>query len=396
MGSADECRADPSRSTPPPVASPAAGHLCRGRGATTVGSTPRSPQAGGDLLGDGHRAVAPAGAAEGEREVGSCPRPRRRAAAASSRPSRRLEERPWSRAGRARSRRTGVVEAGEGPQLLDPVRVGQEAAVEHEVDVERAGRACSRTTRPWSACRPSASSSPNRSRMRSRSWWTLRSVVSTTTSASAFTGSSSSRSPLDGLGRGCSSAARAGGGGGCSRSGGPAPRCWPRGRAMPHPGARRPQRRRGPAAPRRGTGRCRRRAPTRSMVELGARGQLGHLRDERGRQVVDHEPAEVLEVVRGLRRPAPDRPVMTTNSLTIGYERTAFSHGGRAAGGWWRPAAYSAARARNPGGGAGSSMRSGMRPGVGQRVHVAGQRPVDEADEHALLHLLDRRTSSIR
>ncbi len=53
-------------------------------------------------------------------------------------------------------------------------------------------------------------------------------------------------------------------------------------------------------------------------------------------------------------------------------------------------AAYSAARARKPGGGAGSSMRSSDEAGGGQGVDVAGQRPVDERDEHALLDLLDR------
>src|SRR5689334_17448586 len=31
----------------------------------------------------------------------------------------------------------GCVETGEGSQLLDPMRVGKEPAVEHEIDVER-------------------------------------------------------------------------------------------------------------------------------------------------------------------------------------------------------------------------------------------------------------------
>ena len=44
----------------------------------------------------------------------------------------------------------------------------------------------------WSDC--SAGPAENRSRSRSRSWWTLRFDVSMTTSASAFNGSSSARS----------------------------------------------------------------------------------------------------------------------------------------------------------------------------------------------------------
>ena len=51
---------------------------------------------------------------------------------------------------------------------------------------------------------------------------------------------------------------------------------------------------------------------------------------------------------------------------------------------------YSAARARKPGGGAGSSIRCSISPCGGEGVHVPGQRPVDERDEDALLHLLDR------
>ena len=44
-------------------------------------------------------------------------------------------------------------------------------------------------------CMPGAGTSPPKIAIkRSRSWWTFRSPVSTTTSASAFTGSNSSRS----------------------------------------------------------------------------------------------------------------------------------------------------------------------------------------------------------
>ena len=85
-------------------------------------------------------------------------------------------------------------------------------------------------------------------------------------------------------------------------------------------------------------------------------------------------------------RPAPDNPVMITNSLMVG---ACFSQWRKRRRGMVAAASYSAARARNPGGGAGSSMRRSGEPGVGERVHVAGQRPVDERDEHALLHLLD-------
>ena len=53
-------------------------------------------------------------------------------------------------------------------------------------------------------------------------------------------------------------------------------------------------------------------------------------------------------------------------------------------------ASYSAARARKPGWRGGLVHVTEPQAGVGEGVHVPGQRTVDERDEHALLHLLDR------
>ena len=63
--------------------------------------------------------------------------------------------------------------------------------------------------------------------------------------------------------------------------------------------------------------------------------------------------------------------------------------GGTAGAGPWPRRRTPRLWARNPGGGAGSSMRSSARPGVEGGVQVAGQRPVVEADEHAPFDLLD-------
>ncbi len=101
----------------------------------------------------------------------------------------------------------------------------------------------------------------------------------------------------------------------CSRSGGRARRCRRRGTAGA-PG--RPTARSAASAGaerRRGRRRRRRRARRAAWPSPAREHELGDLRDELGRQVVDHEPAEVLEVVGRLRPPRPDSPVMTTNSL---------------------------------------------------------------------------------
>ena len=73
-------------------------------------------------------------------------------------------------------------------------------------------------------------------------------------------------------------------------------------------------------------------------------------------------------------RPAPDIPVMIRNSATLPLCAAVLGrddrlHTGqllgpqeRAGGGWWRPRRTRAARARNPGGGAGSSIRVTSSP----------------------------------
>ena len=58
------------------------------------------------------------------------------------------------------------------------------------------------------------------------------------------------------------------------------------------------------------------------------------------------------------------------------------------------PAGYSGARARKPGGGAGSTIRSSCETVIDHRVDVARQRAMDEADVHALLDLLDGSVST--
>jgi hypothetical protein len=145
-----------------------------------------------------------------------------------------------------------------------------------------------------------------------------------------------------------------------------------------HPGA--PARsRRARGAPRRSPARCPRRAPPGRSPAPGA-GQLGHLGDELGRQVVDDEPAEVLEVSAACDRPAPDSPVMTTKSLTLTWTSRGYLGGGRSVllGSATRTSRRGMVAASSySGAGRGTrrrrrlSMRSSVRPGVGQRVDVA-------------------------
>ena len=122
---------------------------------------------------------------------------------------------------------------------------------------------------------------------------------------------------LDGVGQALAGRRAAGGGGGCSRSGGRAPRWRPRGRGC---------RTRAPDGPQRAEARQRgrrggRRRPTTSATRGRGRArrphQLDDLRDELGGQVVDHEPAEVLEVVGGLR-PARARQPRDDDELAHG------------------------------------------------------------------------------
>ena len=89
----------------------------------------------------------------------------------------------------------------------------------------------------------------------------------------------------------------------------------------------------------------------------GVRDQLGELRDQRGRHVVDHEPPEVFEMVGGLRAPGARQP-RDHNELT----HAVFSATNSSRRGMVAASAYSSARARKPGGGAGSSMRTIVRP----------------------------------
>ena len=148
--------------------------------------------------------------------------------------------------------------------------------------------------------------------------------------------------------------------GGCCRSGARARRRRPRGTAM-----------RTTVAGRRGAGPTTSRMsawcgplPTtrarRSIVDAGRAGQLDHLLDERGRQVVDDEPAEVLEVVGRLRAARPRQPGDhdDVGHRCSGYRRSerelqvaSCGCGGTAGGGSWRPRRTPAARARKPGGG---------------------------------------------
>ena len=112
---------------------------CRCRGARPLAGS-RAGAAAGDLLGDDDRAVLAPGAAEGEREV----------ALALAHVGREQQRRAASRAGRgtrpSRSCRSTYaldrrVEPRQRAQLLDPVRVRQEAAVDHR-GRRRAGRPC--------------------------------------------------------------------------------------------------------------------------------------------------------------------------------------------------------------------------------------------------------------
>ena len=141
-------------------------------------------------------------------------------------------------------------------------------------------------------------------------------------------------------------------------------------------------------------------------------GQLDDRLDERGGQVVDHEPALVLEVCGGLGasrprqtrdhhdvghpRPAyrrrPARPCVADRLAARSFRRTARSAdaASSSAGDGRRRSGYSRPGPGSPAGGAGSAMCSISRPLRRHRVHVAAERAVDEGDEHVLLDLLDR------
>ena len=121
----------------------------------------------------------------------TCPRGRRRAARArTGRPGGRGT--PWSPRCRARSR-APARRGRSAVAQLDPVRVGQEAAVEDEVDVER--DAVLEAERDDRGLHAAVASTPSTSSIRrSRSSCTFRSLVSTTTSASSRSTSSIARS----------------------------------------------------------------------------------------------------------------------------------------------------------------------------------------------------------
>ena len=93
-----------------------------------------APQAGGQLLGDRHRAVAPAGAAERDGQVG-LPLGHVGGQQLGQQALDVVEERAGHRLAQDVVAHR-LVEAGERAQLVDPERVGQEPAVEHEVGVE--------------------------------------------------------------------------------------------------------------------------------------------------------------------------------------------------------------------------------------------------------------------
>ena len=235
------------------------------------------------------------------------------------------------------------------------------------------------------------------------SWWTLRSVVSMTTSASALTGSSSSRS------RAMASS---------TRLRPVAQRVAAPGAVVaadqlgvrrleeqdPHPVAAGPQAARPTSRMSAWCGPLPTTRASRSIGAPGHAGQLGDLRDRAtgGRLSTTNQPRS-SRLSAACERPAPDSPVITRMSrhpLGCSGHPTAdgetFRRSSRAAeeqqprdrGGRRRTRA---ARARKPGGGAGSSMPldAGGR-GAAMRVDVAAERPVDERDEHALLDLLDR------
>ena len=101
------------------------------------------------------------------------------------------------------------------------------------------------------------------------------------------------------------------------------------------------------------------------------------LRDERGRQVVDDEPAEVLEDVGRLRPPRPRQPgdhdELVHRASLPAIPRARAPSGPRgdqpdlavtstSSRGTVAASAYSGARARKPGGGAGSIICSSTSP----------------------------------
>ena len=116
------------------------------------------------------------------------------------------------------------------------------------------------------------------------------------------------------------------------------------------------------AAPPRGAPWARRPA-TASMYEPGPLLELDDLVEQLDRQVVDDEPAEVLEVVRGLRTPCARQP---GDHEDLGHtdDRTWSSFVVRrySSRGMVAAASYSSALARKPAGGAGSSIRCSSRP----------------------------------
>ena len=248
------------------------------------------------------------------------------------------------------------------------------------------GRACSRRTRPASACRRRGRSSPNRPTMRSWSSWTLRFGGVDDDVGLGPHRLEQRPLPLDGLGQALA---------------GDEQRVAPAGALvapdehlgaglqveLPHAGAGRPQGGRGSGSSSAWRAPAPTTSATRGVSEPGARTSSTTFgMSSVGRLSMTNQPRSSRSSA-AWERPAPDNPVMITNSLmAVGC----FSQRRKRRRGMVAAASYSAARARKPGGGAGSSMRLQRQPGVGERVHVPGQRPVDEGDEHALLHLLDR------
>src|SRR5205807_5706930 len=87
--------------------------------------------------------------------------------------------------------------------------------------------------------------------------------------------------------------------------------------------------------------------------------QLGDLADEAGGEVVDHEPAQVLQGVGRGRTPRAGQPA---DDEEVAHGWPIFSALRNSRRGMVAAASYSWARARKPGGGAGSSMRVTRRP----------------------------------
>ena len=125
---------------------------------------------------------------------------------------------------------------------------------------------------------------------------------------------------------------------------------------------------------------------TRGVAEPGDRTSSTTLgMSSEGRLSMTNQPRS-SSASAACERPAPDNPVMITNSLMRGPSSR--SGGSRRRGmvaaacvlcrtgeeAWWRGGLLHAPQ---------------HQPGVGQRVDVPGQRTVDERDEDALLHLLD-------